>query len=187
MGKKKHKSESSPINDEVEQLLQAAQDQLLLNLFVNSHTSSRSSLVSVSSSNNNFLNSDLDRRFQNLKSKDALEDDLTARFAALQKSCLISTPKSGSNSSSSIPDVAVSNNGRDHYQIQEDDDDDDDDDEEDEVEKLIQWAKDAARLDPSPPSDDSDDDQDAARLDPSPPSDDSDDDQNERGTRPTRK
>ncbi|CAI0416425.1 unnamed protein product [Linum tenue] len=32
----------------------------------------------------------------------------------------------------------------------------DEDDEEDEVEKIIRWAKDAARLDPSPPSDDDD-------------------------------
>ncbi|CAN1254910.1 hypothetical protein LINPERPRIM_LOCUS8811 [Linum perenne] len=34
----------------------------------------------------------------------------------------------------------------------------DEDDEEDEVEKIIRWAKDAARLDPSPPSDSDDGD-----------------------------
>lgn len=139
--------------DEVEQLLQAAQDEMILKLSVDSHTSRSSS---------DYLDSDLQSRFLALKSqpsskkkdqqhrqkrrpksppksKDVVEetpDDLMRRFAALKTSL----PSSSSSSSVLIPDEI----GEDSDEIGEDA----------EVEKLIQWAIDAARLDPSPPSDD---------------------------------
>ncbi|WCJ38988.1 hypothetical protein M5689_020012 [Euphorbia peplus] len=129
--------------EEVEQLLKAAQDEVLLKLSIDSHMSRVSP---------DYLLSDLDRRFQALKSTKQTHsttkqpppsrppeadpkpngDDLLARFAALKAS-----------SSAPQPQLQLHS---------------DDDDEEDEVEKIIRWAKDAARLDPSPPSDDDDDD-----------------------------
>lgn len=155
-------------DEQVEQLLQAAQDDLMLKLSVDSHMSRVSP---------NYLDSDLDRRFQALRSRPSsataavprnprpsqphtqsdsssrpppienlvvdgesqsiLGDDLAARFAALKASL----PSSTTPPPSSIPN------------------DVDSDDEEDEVEKLIQWAKDAARLDPSPPSEEDDDEE----------------------------
>lgn len=155
-------------DEQVEQLLQAAQDDLMLKLSVDSHMSRVSP---------NYLDSDLDRRFQALRSRPSsataavprnprpsqphtqsdsssrpppienlvvdgesqsiLGDDLAARFAALKASL----PSSTAPPPSSIPN------------------DVDSDDEEDEVEKLIQWAKDAARLDPSPPSEEDDDEE----------------------------
>lgn len=149
-------------NEEVEQLLQSAQDEVLLKLSVNSH------IAHISS---NYLDSDLDRRFQALKSrpslpqssassqsnrrvdnvtvnvddelKNVLGDDLSSRFAALKAS------SSSSSSSSNNDDKKV--NG---LPVGPDISFGDDNDEEDEVEKLIRWAKDAARLDPSPPSED---------------------------------
>lgn len=137
--------------DEVDELLQAAQDDMLLSLSVDSYIS-RLSVVDA----------DVDRRFQALKLKTGAEagaasksssnsnsnsiqveeelkavlgDDLSTRFAAL---------KAASSSSSAI--IAASASLHDAVA----------DDEDDEVEKLIRWAKDAARLDPSPPSDDDD-------------------------------
>ncbi|ESQ54894.1 hypothetical protein EUTSA_v10026382mg [Eutrema salsugineum] len=144
--------------DEVEQLLQAAQDEMILKLSVDSHTSS---------SKSDYLDPDLHSRFLALrsqpsskkkdyqhrqkrrprsppKSKDVEEtpDDLMLRFAALKSSL----PSSSSSVSPSVP--LPDEIGEDADDIGEDD----------EVEKLIQWAIDAARLDPSPPSDDDDDD-----------------------------
>lgn len=131
--------------DQVEQLLQAAQDELILKLSVDSHMSHVSP---------DRLPPDLDRRFQALKSRPSSirtanqssistnrqlppdADDLLARFAALKAS------------SSSTKDSDVAGIGRECGG--------DSDVEEDEVGKIIQWAKDAARLDPSPPSDDDD-------------------------------
>lgn len=146
-------------SNEVEQLLQAAHDEMLLKLSVDSH------IASISS---NYLNADLDRRFQALKSrpsvpplssqsksqsqsqsrpnvnvddelKSFIGDDLSARFVALKASSSSSANDNKNNDGESvgpkIPDA-------------------DGDDGEDEVEKIIRWAKDAARLDPSPPSDD---------------------------------
>ncbi|KAG7546340.1 hypothetical protein ISN44_As12g017140 [Arabidopsis suecica] len=137
--------------DEVEQLLQAAQDEMILKLSVDSHTSRSSS---------DYLDPDLHSRFLALKSqkkkgqqqqqhkrrprsptksKDVVEetpDDLMLRFAALKTSL-----PSASSSSSVILQDGI---GEDNDEIGEDA----------EVEKLIQWAIDAARLDPSPPSDD---------------------------------
>ncbi|KAL1222522.1 hypothetical protein V5N11_018895 [Cardamine amara subsp. amara] len=141
--------------DEVEQLLQAAQDEMILKLSVNSHTSRSSS---------DYLDPDLHSRFLALKSqpstkkkdqqhrqkrrprspppksKDVVEEtpeDLMLRFAALKTSL----PSSSSSSSVLLPN-----------EIGEEDSDEIGEDAE--VEKLIQWAIDAARLDPSPPSDD---------------------------------
>ncbi|XP_068331784.1 uncharacterized protein [Pyrus communis] len=171
--------------DEVEEMLQAAQDDLLLKLSVDSHMSHRR--VSLDD------DPDIDRRFHALKLKttsgvaaaDAsafnsksnrtnsiqvdeeikavLGDDLSARFAAL-KSSLPTATATATRSSSSATTATSS-----YYY-------DDLDDEEDEVEKLMRWAKDAARLDPSPPSD-SDDGRDKSE------SDDSDDDNKRKGNR----
>ncbi|PRQ41451.1 hypothetical protein RchiOBHm_Chr4g0447031 [Rosa chinensis] len=148
-GKTKTKTKKTE-KDEVEELLQAAQDDMLLGLSVDSHISRLS---------------DVDRRFQALKLKSptppkvadanssapavtsiqvdeelkaVLGDDLSTRFAALKAS----VPMPSSSSSIIAASSALH------------DDDDDAVDEDDEVEKLIRWAKDAARLDPSPPSDD---------------------------------
>lgn len=168
--------------DEVEEMLQAAQDDLLLKLSVDSHMSHRR--VSLDD------DPDIDRRFHALKLKttsgvaaaDAsasnsksnrtnsvqvdeeikavLGDDLSARFAALKSSL----PTATATRSSSSATTATSS----YYY-------DDLDDEEDEVEKLMRWAKDAARLDPSPPSDSDDPDKSE--------SDDSDDDKKRTGNR----
>ncbi|KAJ0037681.1 hypothetical protein Pint_23254 [Pistacia integerrima] len=163
--RKKTNDEGGIGSDEVEQLLQSAQDEMLLKLSVNSH------IAHISS---NYIDSDLDRRFQALKSRPSLHqsssssssswssssqsnhrvndvnvnvddelksvvgDDLSVRFAALKASPSSSNDNKNLNALSVGPNVSY----------------DDDNDEEDEVEKLIRWAKDAARLDPSPPSDD---------------------------------
>ncbi|KAL2461287.1 hypothetical protein Adt_44707 [Abeliophyllum distichum] len=148
-------------DDEVQQLLQAAQDDLLLKLSLNSHIARSSSGSSV--------DPDLERRFQALKYKPGNtstaavsttgtidddrdpvkanvtnniggfeEDDLFARYSALKNSI-----PSHNRKSNIEPSDIVS-----RQQEEESDD------EEDEVEKVIKWAIDAARLDPSPPSDD---------------------------------
>ena len=123
----------------MEELLRAVHDNMLLSLSVDSHASRRRL-------------SDVDRHFQALKVKIAddsggihvdvdhdlkavLGDNLSARFAALK------APMHVPSSSS----IAASH-----------DEDNIDDDVDEEVEKLMRWAKDAARLDPSPPSDDED-------------------------------
>ncbi|RVW51257.1 hypothetical protein CK203_075423 [Vitis vinifera] len=90
--------------DEVEELLRAAEDELLLNLSLNSHMS----------------------RTPQEPHLDADHDDLLARFAALKGSISEATATAA--------------------------DGDDDDDEEDEVDKVIRWAMDAARLENSPPT-----------------------------------
>ncbi|KAB1212453.1 hypothetical protein CJ030_MR5G003809 [Morella rubra] len=165
---KSKKLSSNAEEKQVEELLQAAQDEMLLKLSLNSHMSRVPPA---------YLDSDLHRRFQALKSRPSLPpsrsqsqpqrsveaatttsstpppslgasaedgesqallgDELSVRFAAL-KGSLFST------SSSSTPTIVIP----------------EDDEEEDEVEKLIRWAKDAARLDPSPPSDDEEDEDD---------------------------
>lgn len=160
---KKSNSKSDQSN-EVEKLLEAAHDEMLLKLSVDSH------IASISS---NYLDADLDRRFQALRSrpsvprqsksqsatpsqsqthrnvsvddelKSSLGDDLSARLAALKAS----SSSSSANDDKKYDGVAVGPKIPDG----------DVDDGEDEVEKIIRWAKDAARLDPSPPSDDDDD------------------------------
>ncbi|EOA18895.1 hypothetical protein CARUB_v10007524mg [Capsella rubella] len=160
--------------DEVEQLLQAAQDEMILKLSVDSHTSRSSS---------DYLDPDLHSRFLALKSqkktndhqkqrprsppppksKDVIEEtpeDIMLRFAALKTSL----PSASSSSSVSKPVLLHDQIGEDSDEIGEDA----------EVEKLIQWAIDAARLDPSPPSDDDDNQS----------SDDDDEDDSKRGAKP---
>ncbi|CAH9140067.1 unnamed protein product [Cuscuta epithymum] len=153
--------------DEVEELLRAAADETLLQLSVDAHPARGSSAQ--------FIPPDLDRRFQALKSQPKTStipnkhrkmpapaassasddakfpknvgegDDLFARFAALKSSLPSLSSSAGS----------ISNPGRDEAENGKDGDVDD------EVQKLINWAIDAARLDPSPPSDtDCDDDDD---------------------------
>ncbi|PHU25104.1 hypothetical protein BC332_03436 [Capsicum chinense] len=134
MEKRNKRTES----EEVEDLLRAAEDDVFLKLSVNSHMARGSSAQ--------FIDPDLDQRFQALKSKKITPkksqdnqtpsaDDLLTRFAALKSSL----PSYSSASSSAVEN-------------EENDDD--------EVEKVIKWAIDAARLDPSPPSGTDDDDDD---------------------------
>ncbi|XP_061949384.1 nonsense-mediated mRNA decay protein 2 [Populus nigra] len=136
--------------DPVDQLLQSAQDELLLKLSVDSHMSRVSP---------DYLLPDLDRRFQALKSRptttaiqsstiisksrpsksqdDVDPDDLFARFTALKA-------PNNTTSSSTVSGPSGFDQGG-------------DEDEEDEVEKIIRWAKDSSRLDHSPPSDEDED------------------------------
>ncbi|KAI3900024.1 hypothetical protein MKW98_000924 [Papaver atlanticum] len=153
---------------DVDELIKAAQDELLLKLSINSHTTT------------NNLDLDLLHRFQALKSNnkkpsvsssktttaDSVSSkvslpkneglDLDTRFNALKN-------KSGSSSATTAEIGRLGFN----------DDNQSDGDEDDEVEKLIKWAKDAARLDPSPPSDDD--------VDVDPEDDDTDDDLEDSG------
>ncbi|OMO62336.1 hypothetical protein COLO4_33123 [Corchorus olitorius] len=178
--RKKSSAAATAESDEVEQLLQAAQDQMLLKLSVDSHMSRVAP---------DYLDPDLSRRFQALRSRPStsqsklqqrkqssaappppqqeenkekekkeereskvvvvdeelrgmLGDDLSARFAALKASL----PSSAPDSTTKEAGISI-----------EKFDGEEEQDEEDEVEKVIRWAKDAARLDPSPPSDDDDD------------------------------
>lgn len=144
-------------DDEVEQLLRAAQDDMLLKLSVNSHMARASASAAI--------DPDLDRRFEALKKPQkptkpagsvkrppkeadtggskaagasAEGDDLFARFAALKNT--IPTHRSNFPRDGSVAARVTK----------------EEEEEEDEVEKLIKWATDAARLDPSPPSDDDD-------------------------------
>ncbi|EHA8591622.1 nucleolin [Cocos nucifera] len=167
---------------EVEALLRAAQDDLLLKLRVDSHP-----ISSRPSSSFDALDSDLARRFEALKSpppplstaapapppskpvaKGAkaaaddeewgriLGDDLAGRFAVLKGS------SSGPNPGIQQPDLMTPNVA-------------DSDDEagagggdvvsEKEVEKVMQWAMDAARLDPSKGDGGEDDDNDGESTD----------------------
>lgn len=144
----------------MEQLLRAAQDDMLLKLSLNSHMARASASAAI--------DPDLDRRFQALKKPQqprkvddsmkrepkkmdsgdnkvddvAAEDDLFARFVALKNSLPSHSRKE--NKSNFPGDESV------NQQVTEEEN-------EDEVEKVIKWAIDAARLDPSPPSDDDDD------------------------------
>lgn len=157
------RKKSTHEDDEVQQLLRAAQDDLLLKLSVDSH------MARASSSSRTSVDPDLERRFQALKSKPqntstsavsttrtidddrdqvkvnttnnigGLEaDDLFARFAALKGSIPSHNRKNDIDSS----------------EIVSREKEEESDDEVDEVEKVIKWAIDAARLDPSALSDD---------------------------------
>lgn len=181
-------------DDEVDDLLRAAHDDVLIKLSLNSHIAH----LGTSSS----IDPDLDSRFQALKARqskskssklDASQvtivsekknpekvlrtfdesDDLFARFAALKGSSLPSLP--------SHPSSAADVGGRDEVRQLVNDDG------EDEVEKVIKWAIDAARLDPSPPSDS---DTEEGGVDDDDLSDDSDDDDHRKvdsGTKSIRK
>uniref|UniRef100_A0A5B7C1T8 Uncharacterized protein n=1 Tax=Davidia involucrata TaxID=16924 RepID=A0A5B7C1T8_DAVIN len=131
MSRKKKTEECD--GDEVDMLLRAAEDEIVLKLSINSH---------MSRGRGSYIDPDLDRRFQALKSSskasnskataDNEDDDLFAKFSALK---------------SSLPSTSSVNHKRPNKS-----------NDEDEVQKVIQWAMDAARLDPSPPSDTGDDD-----------------------------
>lgn len=110
----------------VEELLRAAQDDVLLKVRLNSHSISSDSHFSS-------LDSDLARRFDALRSNPSVPslsnsdvDDLESRFAKL-KGGVGSDHGIGSVESGGISDEGT----------------------EDEVEKLMKWAMDAARLDQS--------------------------------------
>ncbi|KAK9148548.1 hypothetical protein Scep_007305 [Stephania cephalantha] len=144
--------------EEVAELLRAAEDDVLLKLSVDSHSARSSD-----------LDQGLLRRFEALKlpsnsskitsvpppstqdnsgggeSKKTAEVDLSARFSALRNR----------NSSTEIDQQKSQN-----FKISGDDDYDDDYNEEDEISKVIQWAIDEARLNPSSSVDDDDDDDD---------------------------
>lgn len=148
---KRISSKSSEL-DEVEELLRATEDAMVLKLSVDAHHTSRSSSASSSSP----LDDDLIRRFEALKAPSASnkitsvpsrkDGDVFARFSDL---------KGGSSVESNVnPESEMGGK------------------EEDEVEKLIQWAADAAWLDPSlsgdeeqEEADDDDDDDDDASSD----------------------
>lgn len=134
------KSSNNKEFDEVEELLRATEDAMTLNLSVDAHHTSRSSncYSSFTSSSASPLDDDLVRRFEALK-KPTVTDKITtvppksgenkkdggdafARFSALR-----------GGGSSSVEELNVN-------VVEE---------EEDEVEKLMKWAVDAARLDPS--------------------------------------
>ncbi|GAA0155959.1 hypothetical protein LIER_13565 [Lithospermum erythrorhizon] len=138
-------------NDEVEELLQAAHEDVFLKMNVHSHM--------VHASSSQIIDPDLDQRFQALKSNQNTQkhipknpsinkqsenhggsDDLLGRFEALKKS---------------LPFYENNGNLESFGGGGEEEED-----EEDEVEKVIRWAKDAARLDPSPSSEDDNDNDD---------------------------
>ncbi|XP_020241664.1 pheromone-processing carboxypeptidase KEX1-like [Asparagus officinalis] len=179
-------------SSEVDDLLRAAEDHLLLDLRLNSHSKSQIPFTSSSSS----LDSDLARRFDALKSPSSsdpsftplkkpspsegelsgiLGDDLDARFAALKGSV--------GAAAAAAPDLGlagVSDGGKFYEESDDGDDDggrDGDGVSKKEVEKLLQWAKDAARLDPSSKDDDDEIDDDDVSED---NDDDSDDSEQER-------
>ncbi|CAM8954782.1 unnamed protein product [Rhodiola kirilowii] len=159
-GRRSNRKAEDRTIDDVEELLKATEDELLLDLSVGSHMSK----VAPS-----YIDSDLNRRFQALKKPSSASvssssskpmiskstpppqksvseksidcgsdgDDLLARFAALK----------GSRHSSAIAVGGIEELGQ-RNQVGDSD----------EVERIIQWAKDAARLDPSPPTDSDDSD-----------------------------
>ncbi|KAI3931181.1 hypothetical protein MKW92_050970 [Papaver armeniacum] len=167
MSKKQIKTMNPKIKEEmdVDELIKAAQDELLLKLSINSHTTT------------NNLDLDLLHRFQALKSnnkKPSVPSSSSKTTAADSVSSKVSLPKKNEGLDLDTRFNALKNKSGGSATTAEigrlglDGDDQSDGDEDDEVEKLIRWAKDAARLDPSPPSDD---DVDVDRED-----DDSDDD-----------
>ncbi|XVF01734.1 hypothetical protein REPUB_Repub04eG0114300 [Reevesia pubescens] len=215
MSNRKKSSAATTESDEVEQLLQAAQDEMVLKLSVDNHMSRVAP---------DYLDPDLHHRFQALRSrpstsqskskshsqhqkqsssspppkpqqeqkendekekkerkskvvvdeelKGVLGDDLSARFAALKAS--LSSSSAATSATNEIPIGIEKTNV-------------DDDDQEDEVEKVIQWAMDSARLDPSPPSDDDDDDHLDSDSDNNDSDDDDDDSKNKNRETKTRK
>ncbi|XP_042402216.1 histone-lysine N-methyltransferase EHMT2-like [Zingiber officinale] len=180
-----------PAEAEVEQLLRAAEDDLLLKLSVGTH-SSRSSP----------LDPNLARRFEDLKSPppppssavqprpldplitvtkggassasddrqwgEVLGDDLAMRFAAL---------KGSSSSGAGRSDPGIKNSGLEMPQrklpFEEEEEKEEEEEEEEEeggvskkeVDKLLQWVMDSARLDPSKSDDEDDSSDDEEDLD----------------------
>ncbi|XAR53373.1 hypothetical protein NMG60_11021910 [Bertholletia excelsa] len=142
-------------------MLRAAEDEMLLNISVNSH------MCRGAVARSSYMDPDLDHHLHQQsinynnrcaaaaaaeKAEDSgnfSQDDLFARFAALKSSL-------PSSSSYSLPshDPLQSMSGQKEFDRPPTANDHVD---EDEVQKVIQWAIDAARLDPSAPSDDEDD------------------------------
>ncbi|URD92276.1 hypothetical protein MUK42_33123, partial [Musa troglodytarum] len=85
-----------------------------------------------------------------------LGDDLAARFAALKGSSGSGSSDRGLPRSDLLPEGKRSHDDDDDKEEVEDDDDADEDGVSKEVDKLLQWAIDAARLDPSKNDDDED-------------------------------
>ncbi|WOK98082.1 hypothetical protein Cni_G06792 [Canna indica] len=178
MSSRRGGNRTAPADDpqsEVEQLLRAAEDDLLLKLRVGSSSSS--------------FDPDLARRLEALKSPPpppssavprqapasrpaetvgsasaasadeelgkVLGDDLSARFAALKAS---SSGPRVADLGTEKPDLVRPEARTSHIEVEEDGDDDRDDDgvSKKEVDKLMQWAMDAARLDPSKSDDETD-------------------------------
>lgn len=183
--KKKDTAAAESKDEQIDELLRAAQDDMLLKLSLNSHMA-RSSQFSG-------IDPDLESRFHALKKphqpkskpKSNLDaattriggekknpdqsDDLFARFAALKGS--LPSYSTSSSAASAVGIGNISDQVQQQQQVLMDDDN-----EEDEVEKVIKWAIDAARLDPSPPSDSDDDDHSDDHSD-----DEGDDTDNDRG------
>ncbi|XP_008797173.2 nucleolin [Phoenix dactylifera] len=192
-GRKDKGSSLANSEKDVEALLRAAQDDLLLKLRVDSHpiSSHPSSSFSASSAASAGLNPDLVHRLEALKSNPPpspaapppppskpaekgavaaaateggddewgriLGVDLAARFAALKGS------SSGHNPGFQRPDL-VPNLGDSNDEAGAVTDGDDGASEK-EVEKVMQWAMDAARLDPLKSDKDGDDDVDGVNTD----------------------
>lgn len=117
-------------DDEVEELLRAAEDDVFLKLSLNSHMARGSSTQ--------FIDPDLDQRFRALKSKQTPK----TKNPIPQQPCSTST----ASDVNLFPRFAALKSSLPAYSSENEEDDD-------EVEKVIKWAIDAARLDPSPPSD----------------------------------
>lgn len=161
--------------DEVEDLLRQAEDAALLKLSVNAHMAHHSSSdlppdlahrfqslkfgPSTSKSSQNSTTASIVRaelgRDQSSAPIDDDPDDLFARFTALKAS--LPKPSAASYSSFTVDPVQeesselVNQVGGDSKLAMEGDFNEN---HENEVEKIIRWAVDAARLDPSPESDD---------------------------------
>ncbi|XP_010250862.1 PREDICTED: nucleolin [Nelumbo nucifera] len=148
--------------DEVEELLRAAEEEMLLKLSVNSHMARASSSP---------LDRDLAHRFEALKKPSAppgitkvrlppkqpivktKEDDELNRILGADLSARFGALKGSSSSVTESQMSSVRSDGGDGVDDKEDDEDEDGASKS-EVEKLIQWAMDAARLDPSRSDDD---------------------------------
>ncbi|GFP94002.1 hypothetical protein PHJA_001544600 [Phtheirospermum japonicum] len=141
-------------DDEVEQLLRAAQDEMLLKLSLNSHVARASASAAI--------DPDLDRRFEALRKpqKPAKIDDPAKKLPAKTDACASSKAPGAVADDDLFARFAALKSSLHSEQKSSVRDDVEEEESEDEVEKVINWAIDAARLDPSPPSDDdaSDDD-----------------------------
>ncbi|KAF6170202.1 hypothetical protein GIB67_038735 [Kingdonia uniflora] len=131
----------------MDELLRASQDEVLLKLSVDSHLSRNSSSP---------LDKDLARRFQALKlpsagvTKQDDDDELGANLSAR-----LSALKASKAPDFSYAELKLGKSGVGSGELKGDVEDED----EDEVEKVMQWAMDAARLDPSKSDDDDDDEE----------------------------
>lgn len=158
--KKKHNSKTKQDEneeDEVEKLLRATEDDILLKLSVDSHMSRGSS--------SQIIHPDLDRRFQALRSSSSSSSKSNSK----PPSSTANPTSNTSNTKSNKAAVVNEDNGDDlfarfaalkstlpSYSNKNQQVEINDGDEGDEVDEVIRWAIDAAALDPSPPSDDDD-------------------------------